>query len=63
MLADGGHQQHVVGWVWTRVALMPVVFLDEDDSDEREWESMSGIFLVCFELTVVLVAYYAMFFA
>jgi hypothetical protein len=42
---------------------MPVVFLDEDDSDEREWESMSGIFLVCFELTVVLVAYYAMFFA
>ena len=42
---------------------MPVVYYDEEDSEIGDESSPSAIFLVCFELAVLMGMYYLMFFA
>ena len=41
---------------------MPVVYYDEEDSEIGDESSPSAIFLVCFELAVLMGMYYLMFF-
>jgi hypothetical protein len=42
---------------------MPVVFYDEEDSEIEDEASASAMFLVCFELAMLIGAYYLMFLA
>lgn len=42
---------------------MPVVYYDEEDSEMGDEASSSAMFLVCFELAVLMGIYYLMFLA
>jgi hypothetical protein len=42
---------------------MPVVFYDEEDGEIGDELSATAIFLVCFELGILIGMYYMMFFA
>jgi hypothetical protein len=42
---------------------MPVVFYDEEDSEIEEEASSSAMFLVCFELVMLMGTFYVMFLA
>jgi hypothetical protein len=50
--------KHVVDFI-----IMPIVYYDEEDSEAGDEASASAMFLVCFELAMLIGMYYMMFLA